>query len=66
MRGKPVGRFDLFAPVVAWKSAQDFCCFAPGKHLAQFRVTGDHHPNASDAYVDLDGFIVKLSELKAK
>ncbi len=64
--GKPFGRFDLYSPAVAWKSFQDFCCFAPGKHLAQLRVTGDHNPNASDSFVDLDGFIVKLSELKTK
>jgi hypothetical protein len=54
--GQPA--IDLYSPKVEWQASKKFCCFAPGRHLAVIRVTGEHSPQSSGRYVDLDSLTV--------
>lgn len=50
---------DLYAPKVQWQKEMEFCCLARGRHLAILRTTGRKRTEASDAYIDLDEFVVR-------
>ncbi len=56
--GKDAGMVDLYAPDIRWQQRRKFCCFAPGKHVAAVKVTGQYNPKSSGKFVDLDSFFV--------
>jgi hypothetical protein len=57
--GKLVGDLDQYSPDVRWQSEQRIAAQQPGRHFVSIRVTGEKNPNAKDAFVDLDFFIVE-------
>jgi hypothetical protein len=57
--GVEQGPVDLYAGKIEWQSSTRFCCFAPGRHLAVLRVTGQRNPQSSGKFVDLDSFSVE-------
>ena len=49
---------DLYSAQIEWQTRQEFCCLAPGRHLAVIAVTGRKNANSSGVFVDVDSFIV--------
>lgn len=56
--GKAQDPADLYAASTKWDSGVDYCCFGPGRHVLKVTVTGKHHPDSSDSFVDVDLFQV--------
>ncbi|MGA7236805.1 MAG: hypothetical protein WBY44_14050 [Bryobacteraceae bacterium] len=50
---------DLYAATTQWQDHVNFCCLGRGRHLAVLRATGGKRAEATDAYIDLDGFIAR-------
>jgi hypothetical protein len=51
-------RLDLYAPETKWRSRSTYDALGPGTHTVRIRVTGQHSPQSSDCFVDLDGILV--------
>jgi hypothetical protein len=49
---------DLYSPAAQWQSQTIFNVKA-GSHLAVITILPDKNPNATDRFVDLDGFEVR-------
>ena len=52
-------RLDLYAPDTEWERQTTYDALGPGTHVIRIRVTGQHFPQASDCFVDLDAVIVE-------
>jgi hypothetical protein len=50
---------DLYAAATQWQNRIEFCCLGRGSHLAVLRATGKKRPEATEAYIDVDGFIAR-------
>jgi hypothetical protein len=50
---------DLYSPQTEWQSRMEFCCLGAGRHVAALRVTGRKQAGATDAYIDVDGFVAR-------
>jgi hypothetical protein len=50
---------DLYFPRSDWQHRTVFCCFAPGRHVAVVRATGEKNPESSSAKIDIDSFSVR-------
>ena len=59
--GHPQGEINLFRPEPHWQSTADFPNLPSGKHVLQIEVTGRKDPASTDAFVDLDAFVVSPS-----
>lgn len=57
--GVPVGEIDQYSPDIVWQARTRFAGLSPGKHVIEIKVSGRKDAAASDAYIDLDGFIVR-------
>jgi hypothetical protein len=53
------GEVDLYSPRTEWQSRVRFACQTAGEHVARIRVTGKKTAAASEAYVDVDAFVVE-------
>jgi hypothetical protein len=52
-------RLDLYAPATEWESQTTYDALGPGTHVIRIRVTGQHDPQATDCFIDLDALIVE-------
>jgi glycosyltransferase involved in cell wall biosynthesis len=57
--GQAQAPLDEYFRVLDWQHRTQFCCFAPGKHVAVVRATGEKNPRATGAKIDLDSFTVR-------
>jgi glycosyltransferase involved in cell wall biosynthesis len=53
------GVVDLYSAQIEWQSRYHVCCLGAGSHAARVHVLGRSRKEASDRYVDVDGFIVE-------
>jgi hypothetical protein len=53
------GEVDLYSPRIEWQSRVRFPCQAAGRHVVRIRVTEEKAAAASEAYVDVDAFVVE-------
>ncbi len=57
--GRPQAPVDLYWRAPDWQDRSDFCCFAPGRHLAVIRVSGQRNPASTGNRIDVDAFEVR-------
>jgi hypothetical protein len=57
--GADQGAVDLYSANTQWQSRTRFCCFAPGRHVAIVRATGEANPQSKGKFIDLDSFTVE-------
>ncbi len=53
------GTVDLYSAETKWQSKTRFCCFAPGRHVAVIRATGEAVAQSNGKFIDLDSFTVE-------
>jgi hypothetical protein len=58
--GAAWGAIDLYSPTIRWQVSKTYALL-PGNHVLQVQVTGQKHRAATDAYVDIDQFIVDIA-----
>ncbi len=57
--GHPQAPVDLYWRALDWQHVSEFCCFAPGRHLATIRVAAENNPASTGNRVDLDAFEIR-------
>jgi len=57
--GESRGTVDLYSSAIEWQTHTRFCCFAPGRHVAVIRVTGQSDPRSTGRFIDLDSITVE-------
>lgn len=57
--GQKAASIDLYSQATLWQAATTFTDLSPGRHEVKIRVTGRRNEKASDAFVDVDGFVVR-------